>query len=130
MDRKWTFVAIGALFWAFGAMAIDWLDPVLFDGGAMQALFLLLNFALAGVSLPLFARLTGRTRHDMLVPTAIMAMPALLMDGLAVSFVPGLYGDTDAELCAAGGLLLFAFWSFFFFALLWHRPFATAVAAR
>ena len=129
MDRKWTFVVIGALFWAFGAVAIDWLGPVFFDGGAMQVLFLLLNFALAGVSLLLFARLTGRTRHSMLVPTAIMAMPALLMDGLAVSFVPELYGDTDAQLRAAGGLLLFAFWSFFFFALLWHRP-STGAAAR
>ena len=78
----------------------------------------------------MFARLTGRTRHDMLVPTVIMAMPALLMDGLVISFAPDIYGDTDAELRAAGGLLLFAFWSFFFFALFWHRPFATETAAR
>ena len=40
MDRKSTFIAIGAVFWAVGAIVIDWLGPVFFDGGAMQVVFL------------------------------------------------------------------------------------------
>ena len=126
MDRKFTFVAIGAVFWLLAAILMKYLGPVVFDGGLIHALWFVANFAFGAISLVVIAKLTGRTKHDMLAPTAIMAMPAMLMDGLAVTTDARgwshVYADTPQLAAYSGGFLLFAFWSFFFFALMWHRP--------
>lgn len=116
------FLVIGGLFYGFGVAAIKLLGPFFWDSAGLRAAFLLINFAIAAITLPLFARMTGRTRHDMLVPTVVMALAAMLMDGLTLSFAPQLYAATSEGQAYSGGLLLFAFWGFFFFALLWHRP--------
>ena len=122
MDRKLTFILIGGIFYGFGVAAIKLLGPLFWDSAALRAAFLLINIAIAAVTLPIFARMTGRTKHDMLMPTTIMALAAMVMDGLTLSFAPTLYADLPQHQAYAGGLLLVAFWGFFFFALLWHRP--------
>ena len=121
MDRKITFILIGGIFYGFGVAAIKLLGPVFWDSAALRAVFLLVNIAIAAVTLPLFAHMTGRTKHDMLMPTTIMALAAMVMDGLTLSFAPQLYAQAPQHQAYAGGLLLVAFWGFFFFALLWHR---------
>jgi hypothetical protein len=61
----------------------------------------------------------------MLAPVAIMAMPAMVMDGLAVTTdalgFTHIYVNDPLLAAYTGGFLLFAFWSLFFFALMWHR---------
>ena len=122
MDKPFTFLLIGGLFYGFGVAAIKLLGPLFWDTAGVRAVFIALNIAIAALTTPLFARLTGRTRHDMLVPTVIMALAAMIMDGLTLSFAPTLYATAPQDQAYAGGLLLSAFWGFFFFALLWHRP--------
>ena len=60
-----------------------------------------------------------------MVPVTVITMVAMLLDGVAVTLdaagVSAIYADTALEAAYAGGLLLFAFWSALFFALLWHR---------
>ena len=122
MDKTFTYIIIGGLFYGFGVAAIKLLGPLFWDTAFMRFVFIALNFAVAALTLPVFARMTGRTKHDMLVPTVIMALAAMIMDGLTLSFVPTLYAIEPQHQAYAGGLLLTAFWGFFFFALLWHRP--------
>jgi cellobiose-specific phosphotransferase system component IIC len=85
-----------------------------------------MNFAFGAITVAVVARLTSRSRHAMLVPTTIIAMVAMLMDSLAVTLDTAgytyIYANTVEHAAYAGGTLLFAFWSAFFFALLWHRP--------
>ncbi len=125
MDRKPTFVAIGAIFWLLAAILMKYLGPVVFDGGIIHVLWFVANFVFGAIAVVAIAKFTGRTKHDMLAPTAIMAMPAMLMDGLAVTSdargLSHIYADTPQLAAYSGGFLLFAFWSFFFFALMWHR---------
>ena len=122
MDRKLTFLLFGGIFWGVGAAAIKFLAPWLFLSTVTIAGFFALNFVLAWLTIPLFAKLTGRTKHDMLVPTVIMALAAMVLDAVALSFVPWIYPADMAARMHTGAALLFAFWGFFFFALLWHRP--------
>lgn len=121
VDRKLTFLLIGGVFYGVGVALIKILGPFFWDSATLRALFLLINFLIAPVSLLAFAKMTGRTKHDMLVPTVIMTLAAMVMDGLTLSFIPQLYAVPPQHQAYAGGLLLVAFWSFFFFALLWHR---------
>lgn len=126
MDRKWLWIGVGIAFWVVGALALHALAPVMFDGGARHALLFALNFALAPASLWLLGKLFRQPLHRMLVPVALMAMPAMLMDGVAVTLdIAGatrIYSGVPTLAGYSGGLLLFAFWGFFFWALLWHRP--------
>ena len=125
MDKRLTFLIIGVLFWIAAALLMKVVGPLVFDGGVLHVLFWIVNFVFGAVSVAVIARLTGRTKHDMLVPVAIMAMPAMLMDGLAVTSdamgLTHIYANTPQLAAYSGGFLLFAFWSFFFFALLWHK---------
>lgn len=125
MDRKFTFILIGIIFWASAAWLMHYIGPTVFDGGGLHVGFWIANFLVPVGVLPLIARLTGRTKHKMVIPTALVAVPALTLDGLAVTFDTlghsYIYADTPALAGVTGGFLLFAFASFFFWALIWHR---------
>lgn len=126
MDRKFTFIVLGVVIWLAGVIMIRLLHPYVYGDPVLHALFFALNFAIVPLGLIPIAKFTGRTKHDMLAPVAIMAMPSMLMDSLSVTFdsagVSHIYADTPLAAAYSGGILLFAFWGFFFFALLWHRP--------
>lgn len=124
MDRKLTFVMIGLVFWVTAAALMHFLGPHVFDGGLIQIIFWIANFFFPALALPLIARLTARAKHEMVGPTALIALPAMTLDGLAISFdtlgKTHIYADTPALAGLTGGFLLFAFASFFFWALFWH----------
>jgi hypothetical protein len=125
MDKRGTFLIIGIVFWIIGAITVHYLGPFVFDGGLLHVAFWIVNFIFGAVGTIFLAKVTGRTKHDMLAPVAIMAMPAMLMDGLAVTTdalgLTHIYANDPLLAAYTGGFLLFAFWSFFFFALIWHR---------
>ena len=125
MDRKWTFIALGVVLWASAALLMHYIGPTVFDGGAMHIGWWIANFFVPALVLPLVARLTGRTKHDMLAPLALVATPAMTLDGVFVTLdtlgKSHVYADTPALAGVSGGFLLFAFASFFFWALVWHR---------
>lgn len=125
MDRKLTFVIYGIIVWLAGVVLIRVFHPYMYGDILLHSLFLAVGILSAPLTLIPIARLTGRTKHDMLVPTVIMAMPAMVMDGLATTFdaagVTHVYADTALDSAYSAGLLLIVFWAFFVFALYWHR---------
>ena len=125
MDRKVTFIFIGAAFWALAAVFMHFVGPYVFDAGLIHVGFWIANFFLPVLALPFIARLTGRTKHQMLAPTALIALPALTLDGLSITLdtlgQTHIYADTPQLAGLTGGFLLFAFMSFFFWALVWHE---------
>lgn len=125
MDRKFTFIIFGIIVWLGGVVLIRVLHPFMYGDVFLHSLLLFIGFLTAPLTLIPVAKLTGRTKHDMLVPTAIMAMPSMLMDALATTFdaagLSHIYANTPQASAYSAGVLLLAFWGFFFFALLWHR---------
>ena len=119
------FIGLGIAIWLVGVVLIRLLGPYVFDAGWLHILFFGANFIFGAITVWAFAAIAGLSRHRMLVPTTVVAMVAMLLDGVAVTLdtagVTHIYADTAEHAAYAGGLLLFAFWSAFFFALLWHR---------
>ncbi len=126
MDRKFTFFLIGFIFWLVGVVAIRFLAPIVTGSLGLHLVFLGVAFLSSPITLILIAKLTGRTKHDMLMPLVLMTMPSMFLDSLAVSFdgrgLTNIYANTPALSAYAGGALLMAFWSLYLFALIWHRP--------
>lgn len=125
MDKRWTFVIYGIIFWVLGVVMIRLLHPFFYGDLLIHLLFLAIAIASAPPTLIIAAKMSGRTKHDMLVPTVIMAMPAMIMDGLSVTFdamgATHIYADNALHSAYSGGVLLVAFWAVLFFALLWHK---------
>ena len=125
MDRKFTFILTGIIFWASAAVLMHYLAPVVFDVGSLHIIFWIANFFVPVPVIILLARLTGRTKHEMLAPIALLALPAMTLDGVSITFdtmgKTHVYASTPELSGLTGGFLLFAFASFFFWALLWHR---------
>jgi len=125
MDPKVIFIFIGIVFWASAALLMHFIGPYVFDGGVIQALFWAANFFLPVIALPLIAKLTQRTKHDMLIPTVLIAIPAMILDGLSITFdtlgFTHIYADNAVLAGNTGGFLLFAFASFFIWAVIWHK---------
>lgn len=125
MSDRLKFVLFGIVFWIAGVVMIRVLHPFFYGDLLTHLVFLGIGILIAPPTLIIAAKLSGRTKHQMLVPTVIMAMPAMIMDGLSVTFdamgVTHIYADTPLYSAYAGGVLLVAFWAVFFFALLWHK---------
>ena len=125
MDRKLTFILIGVVFWVVAAVFMHFIGPYVFDGGLIHIGFWIANFFLPILVLPLFASMTGRTKHQMLAPTALIALPAMTLDGLSITLdtmgKTHIYADSPQLAGLTGGFLLFAFMGFFFWALVWHK---------
>ena len=117
---------IGFAFWVVAAVFMHFVGPYVFDGRLLHIGFWIANFVFPAAALPLIARATRRSRHDMLVPTTFMALPILALDSLAITFDTlgrsHIYADTPELAGLTGGFLLMALGSFFFWALIWHRP--------
>lgn len=125
MDRKFTFIFIGIVFWAGAAAFMHFVGPLVFDGGVFHIGFWIVNFFFPVIAIPLIAKITGRTKQDMLIPTILVAIPAMILDGLSVTLdamgKTHIYADNALLAAYTGGFLLFAFVSFFVWALIWHR---------
>ncbi|MEL6686597.1 MAG: hypothetical protein AAFP97_03140 [Pseudomonadota bacterium] len=125
MSDKIKFVLFGIVFWISGVIMIRLLHPFFYGDLLMHILFLVIAIGIAPPTLIIAAKLSGRTKDQMLVPTVIMAMPAMVMDGLSVTFdamgKTHIYANNPLHSAYAGGVLLVAFWAVLFFALLWHK---------
>jgi|GEM_PF-3239024 len=125
MDKKLTFLSIGVIFWALAAVFMHFVGPVVFDTSGLHIIFWVANFFVPALFLPVVAKMTGRTKHDMLVPTVIMVIPAMTFDSLSITFdtfgKTHIYADTPVLAGLTGGFLIFAFVSFLLWALYWHK---------
>lgn len=125
MTNKRNLILGGIALWLLGAVIMHFVGPYVFTGGLLHIVFWISNF-LAPVSvLPLIAKRIERAKHQMFEPKAIMLLPVMMLDGLAIT--SDTFGWTqiyasDPKLAGlTGGFLLFASASFFFWALVWHR---------
>lgn len=125
MTNKISLIWGGVALWALGAVIIHFVGPFFFRGGLFHVVFWISNFLAPLSVLPLIAKRLGRTKHEMLEPTAIMLLPAMTLDGLSITFDTfgwtNIYASDPKLAGLTGGFLLFAAASFFFWALVWHR---------
>jgi hypothetical protein len=125
MDRKFTFIIIGIIFWASAALLMHFVGPYVFDGGVIHIVFWIANFFLPVIALPLIAKLTKRNKNEMLIPTVFIAIPAMILDAVSITLdtlgLTHIYADTAVLAGNTGGFLLFAFASFFIWAVIWHK---------
>lgn len=125
MNNKANLILLGVAFWAAAAVLMHFIGPYLFNGGLPHIIFWISNF-LAPISvIPLIAKRIGRTKHDMLEPITLMLLPAMTLDGFAITFdtfgFTHIYANEPMLAGLTGGFLLFAFASFFFWTLVWHK---------
>lgn len=101
------FVALGALFWLLAALTFRLLGPdVLAPGTPLVPVIFVLALPVAWAFL-WAGKTLGRVRGAQVLPAAtLMCATAIMLDGLALTFFPGLYGLPTASLLLVAALLL------------------------
>lgn len=105
-------VALGIALWFLAAMAFRFLGPfVLVPGSAALPLVFALFVPVAWALLWLGVTLGGARGAAVLPAAVVMSFTAMLLDGLALTFFPALYGlPTDRLLLVAASLLWGVAW--------------------
>ena len=94
----------GAIFWALGVASVRFMGPL---GAFRPALALLLvTVPVVWTTVRVVAGAMPRS-VSLLESVSLVCMPALLLDGIAFSLVPGLYGSNEAERRTALAWLVF-----------------------
>jgi hypothetical protein len=108
-------VTLGIGFWFLAAMMVRWFGPTVFvPGSVLLPLTFALTVPIAGAFLWL-GILLSRARGAATFPAAVvMTSVAMLLDGIALTFLPSLYGPSYAIggawiLWGAGLIQTFAF---------------------
>ncbi|WP_168727528.1 MULTISPECIES: hypothetical protein [Sphingomonas] len=101
-------IAWGTILWAIGVVILRWLASI--DGlhGTTQ----LVAYALVIVGtvplIPLTPRLAGLPSSETVGSVAVVAMTALLIDGIVIGYFPALYSADPALARGCAGALLWA----------------------
>ncbi|WP_102127142.1 DUF5367 family protein [Deinococcus planocerae] len=100
-------VALGAALWFLAAMMIRFLGPSVFvQGSAALPLVFVLSLPVAWAFLWVGLTLSGARGAAVLPAVVVMSFTAMLLDGLALTFFPALYGLPPASLLLAAAWLL------------------------
>ena len=100
-------ILASVLLWAIGVAMIRVLAPTGWLTGTLSWLVLPATLPVAWLTLRLATHVAGRSM-DVVTLAALACAPALLLDGVGFSCVPGLYGPAeDGRRAAAGWLLWF-----------------------
>jgi hypothetical protein len=107
---------MGAVLWLAAAFLLRWLGPMgVYEGWARVVLFLAIVPGTVPF-IPLFARVAGLARDQLFTGFSVGTATAICLDGLALSWTPGLYGGPDyvagagATILWGGGVGLFLAW--------------------
>lgn len=101
------FVALGAFFWFLAAMAFRFLGPaVLAPGTAVVPLIFALGVPIAWAFVWAGTTAIGVRGAAVMSAVVIMSATALILDGLALTFFPSLYGLPTASLLLVGAFLM------------------------
>ncbi len=121
-------LGLSVVLWGLGVLAIRFGAPLGLFAPTPLAILFLATVPLAWSTVNFAARLTGR-RLASLTAAAQASMPALLLDGLAIAWAPGLYGvDAQPVLAHIGAWLLWFVGICLAVALLWDARLATRAA--
>lgn len=101
------FVALGIGFWFLAATMIRVLGPTVFvPGSAALPLVFALSVPIAWVFVRVGTLLGGAREAAVLPAVVVMTSTAMLLDGLAMTFFPALYGLPHAQLLLGAAWLL------------------------
>jgi hypothetical protein len=117
------YAVIGAALWFAFALLIRLIGPSVFVPGTAALLITFLALMpVAALAVWLTARL-GRVQGQSLInAVSIMSFTAMLLDGLAITWVPALYGLSAAPLALAAAWLLWGVGCCQLTAYLWRTP--------
>ncbi len=97
---------LGAVLWFFAALLIQWLGPMgVFEGYWRLVLY---GLVIPGTApfIWLIAKVAGLARHQIGVGVSVATMIAVLLDGVALAWLPDLYGGDSERTAAAGAVIL------------------------
>lgn len=115
-------VALGAIFWFLAALVIRFLGPGVFaPGSAVLLLVFALAVPIAWGFVWLGTAIAGARGAAVVPAVAIMAATAMLLDGVALTWFPALYGLPPASLVIVGACLLWGVGWCLVIAFLWGR---------
>lgn len=91
-------VTLGVVFWFAAAMLIRFLGPTFFGSGNMMLMLLafVATVPIAWVFFWLGITLVGAKGAAVMPTMVVMSFTAMLLDGIALTFFPTLYGPTFA----------------------------------
>ena len=97
---------LGAVLWFLAAMLIKVLGPLgIFEGTARILLYVLVVPGTAPF-IWLIAKLAGLARNQIGVGVSFATMMAVLLDGAALAWAPGLYANSVEQIAGAGAVIL------------------------
>ncbi len=103
----WRLVALSVLLWGVGVGMIRQTSPLgLFAAGPASWALLAATLPLVWLCLRVCRRVAGGPDADIVQVAALASAPALLLDGLAMSLAPWLYGPIEAGRRAGAGWVL------------------------
>ncbi len=98
-------VGLGAVFWVSGVAAIHLAAPLGVFSQAFALPLFIVTLPLVWLTVRLIHRLAGKVAASVEV-VALVCTPALCLDGLAMTWMPSLYGAQVVDQRAAAGWLL------------------------
>ena len=101
----WRLIVLGVILWAVGVAAAQWGAPLGMFAVAFSLPLLLGTLPLVWLSVRLVGRVAGSDMHPV-QSVALATAPALLLDGVVLTWVPWLYCADDAAQRATGAWLL------------------------
>lgn len=114
-------VALGLFFWFFFAIAIQ-LAPMLFDQGLINLALFVISIPIAWLLVSLIVVIASLAPHQILAAICVAVGSASLCDGLALTWLGSLYGDSDLQIRLGGAYILWGVGLFLFIALLRTKP--------
>jgi hypothetical protein len=99
-------MGMGALLWLAAALLLRWLGPMGIYEDPLRILTYLLVIPGTWPFVLLIGRVAQLRRDQMFVGMAVGTMVAVLLDGVALAWFPGLYGDTVEIHAGAGAVIL------------------------
>jgi hypothetical protein len=88
-------IILGIIFWFAAAMIIRFLGPTFFGSGTMlQVVAFVVTVPIAWVFFWLGITLVGAKGAAVMPTMVVMSFTAMLLDGIALTFFPTLYGPT------------------------------------
>jgi hypothetical protein len=111
----------GAALWLGAALLLQALAPQGVHQGAARVVMYLAIIPGTWPFVLLLKRVAGLARGQVLPGVAVALMVATLLDGLALAFIPGLYGSSLADTAGAGAVILWGAGVFLALAMLADR---------
>lgn len=99
-------IALGIVFWFVFAMAIRFTSGLGLLGGAIGVATFLLSIAVGWLIVLLLRRLAGLSAGQLLPGVALSTAAAALCDGIALTWMPWLYGTDPGEVLLGAAYIL------------------------